>query len=469
MRIPFLVAGTHRSHSGHAVKFSERDVAAIATTYDPAVHEAPIVIGHPTTDAPAYGWIERIEHDDSALAARPHQVNTEFSEMVQRGAFKKISARFYTPGHPAHPLGDDAQSYYLRHVGFLGAQPPAIKGLPAVEFAEEDGDTVTVELAFSEAAYAEMPWWMPDSIRRVFQNLREWIVETQGIDAADRVIPTTALDEMEQADAEAQMEARDGDPSASAAFAEGTLARTLESAIEDQTSDDRSRADIVQDMADAAGIETGTVNQILRGDIEEVPDERLSGFAEVLDIPMDTLQEARVEFADPAFSDPDDSDSDPTDDPMSDEAQQKQKDLERREQKLKEREAALARKEAEQKREAAVAFAEEHLGKVTPAHKDTLVETLLLVDADEDATVEFAEGDEKSVGEALRAFVKALPDQISFSEETARPSDPDALDPDAPEYARTLAQKAAAFMEQAKADGRTLTIDQAIEEVKAQR
>ena len=40
--------------------------------------------------------------------------------------FKKRSASFYPPGHPANPTPDRP---YLRHVGFLGAQPPAVKGL----------------------------------------------------------------------------------------------------------------------------------------------------------------------------------------------------------------------------------------------------------------------------------------------------------------------------------------------------
>lgn len=42
--------------------------------------------------------------------------------------------------------------YYLRHVGFLGAEPPAIKGLQPIEFSESDkaDDAVTLTLDFSE-------------------------------------------------------------------------------------------------------------------------------------------------------------------------------------------------------------------------------------------------------------------------------------------------------------------------------
>jgi hypothetical protein len=50
--------------------------------------------------------------------------------MVRRGLFKKRSAAFYNDGT-------------LRHVGFLGAMPPAVKGLADVAFAE--GETASFE------------------------------------------------------------------------------------------------------------------------------------------------------------------------------------------------------------------------------------------------------------------------------------------------------------------------------------
>ncbi len=51
--------------------------------------------------------------------------------MVKAGRFKSRSASFYHPDNPNNPKPG---VYYLRHVGFLGAQPPAVKGLKAVEF-----------------------------------------------------------------------------------------------------------------------------------------------------------------------------------------------------------------------------------------------------------------------------------------------------------------------------------------------
>ncbi|ARE84952.1 hypothetical protein KZZ08_17230 [Roseovarius mucosus] len=139
-------AGRHTAHSGQSFEFSEAEVEGIATAYNPALHEAPIVVGHPRTDAPAYGWVKRLRAEGAELFAEPDQVEPAFAEMVRAGRFKRISASFYPPQSAANPTPG---TYYLKHVGFLGAQPPAVKGLKAAEFAE-DAEAVTLEIAFSE-------------------------------------------------------------------------------------------------------------------------------------------------------------------------------------------------------------------------------------------------------------------------------------------------------------------------------
>ena len=130
---PFEIfrTGTHTSLNGQTKDFSETDLDTIASSYDPQQHEAPIVIGHPETNAPAYGWIEKIKRVGDRLIAFPKQVSNEFAELVKTGAFKKRSISI-TP---------DLQ---LNHVGFLGAAAPAVKGLKDVEFAENPD-----ELAFA--------------------------------------------------------------------------------------------------------------------------------------------------------------------------------------------------------------------------------------------------------------------------------------------------------------------------------
>lgn len=143
--------GRHVALSGAALAFSESDLAATAAAYNRALSEAPLVVGHPSLDGPAYGWVKSLSFADGGLEAEPDQVDPAFAEMVAAGRFKKISAAFYPPDAPKNPVPG---VYYLRHVGFLGAFAPAVKGLRSPAFAEDDG-AVTLEFALSESIHQE--------------------------------------------------------------------------------------------------------------------------------------------------------------------------------------------------------------------------------------------------------------------------------------------------------------------------
>lgn len=126
-------AGTRTDANGNTVTITEADLAAAAQAYDPKVHEAPIVVGHPKADAPAYGWVKSLGVQNGVLTADFAQVDEGFADLVKAGRYKKVSASFYPPTSPNNPKPG---VWTLRHVGFLGAQPPAVKGLSAISFAE---------------------------------------------------------------------------------------------------------------------------------------------------------------------------------------------------------------------------------------------------------------------------------------------------------------------------------------------
>jgi hypothetical protein len=118
---------------GKRVTFDAKTIAQIAANYNAKTHEAPIVIGHPTDNAPAYGWVRRLVAKGLDLYAEPDQLNPDFKSAVQSGAYKKISSSFYLPESSHNPTPG---AFCLRHVGFLGAMAPAIKGLGSVAFSE---------------------------------------------------------------------------------------------------------------------------------------------------------------------------------------------------------------------------------------------------------------------------------------------------------------------------------------------
>lgn len=177
-------AGRHVSASGEEIEFSAADLDAAARAYDPAKHEAPIVIGHPATDAPAYGWVKRLEHAGGILRAGADQVDPQFAELVRKGRFKHVSASFYRPGSKSNPVPG---VYYLRHVGFLGAQPPAVKGLRPAAFAEgEDGVVEFSDFGLGETA-------------SVLRRLREWIIAKFSLEDADQAVPDYSISAIETA------------------------------------------------------------------------------------------------------------------------------------------------------------------------------------------------------------------------------------------------------------------------------
>ncbi len=180
--IQIFKPGKHTSSSGVALSFSEADLKASCDAYDPAKHEAPIVIGHPAQDDPAYGWVKGLSFS-GGIEAIPHQVDPAFAEMVQAGRFKKISASFYGPDSPSNPVPG---VYYLRHVGFLGAQPPAVKGLRSPEFS--DGETGIVEFGDYDDILNASLW----------RRFRDWLIGEKGLDVADNIIPDYAVSSLEQ-------------------------------------------------------------------------------------------------------------------------------------------------------------------------------------------------------------------------------------------------------------------------------
>ncbi|ABE45646.1 conserved hypothetical protein [Polaromonas sp. JS666] len=182
--IEIFKPGKHTAMSGQVISFTEADMQAAAIAYDPAVHEAPLVVGHPKDNLPAYGWVKSLQFADGSVKAELDQVDAAFAELVNAGRYKKISASWYLPDAPANPKPG---GYYLRHVGCLGAQPPAIKGLKSASFAASDEGVV------------EFADWGFTSTRSMFQRMRDWFIDKEGLETADKILPQWEIDSVAEA------------------------------------------------------------------------------------------------------------------------------------------------------------------------------------------------------------------------------------------------------------------------------
>lgn len=194
-------AGRHTTAAGEAIEFSRADLVATAAAYDPAVSEAPLVIGHPKTDGPAYGWAKGMEVRGDDLYATPDQVNPEFAQMVRDGAFKKRSVKWFRPTDPLNPKPG---IWYPQHIGFLGAAAPGIKGLRPVELSQS-ADLVEVEFG----------QWEDRTVARLFRNLREFFIGQFGADTADKVLGSYEIDALAE---DAAREVDTGDLSSAPQF-----------------------------------------------------------------------------------------------------------------------------------------------------------------------------------------------------------------------------------------------------------
>ena len=153
MMKPFAIfrAGTHTAMDGTETVFSDADINDLVRGYDPALAEAPLVLGHPKSDDPAQGWVTKLKIKKGLVYAGVRDIAAEFAEQVAAGRYRKRSVALYSPAHPSNPRPG---SYYLKHVGWLGAQQPALKGLPDPAFAEAAAEGL---LVFADTEIPSVP------------------------------------------------------------------------------------------------------------------------------------------------------------------------------------------------------------------------------------------------------------------------------------------------------------------------
>ncbi|MGL3277153.1 peptidase [Pseudomonas aeruginosa] len=384
------------------MEFTEAILQEIAATYDPALSEAPLVIGHPKLNAPAYGWAKGLEVREGMLYAEPHQVVPEFAEAANRKMYKKRSASVYLPDSPGNPVPG---KHYLRHIGFLGAVPPAIKGIPDApfNFAEDDG---ALAIEFAEAPYAVTG--LTDILRR----LRDFFVECEGAERADQLIPQWQLSSIEEDARRASVQ--DTAPQASALFSEPVI----------------EGVDAAAASAAAAEEPQGTVT----------PSDGASASAAEADRTSHPSQQ---------------------DTTMPDEAalQERQRQLDEREQLLATREAQVAQQKAQEHRNEVTEFAEAlvQAGRLLPRQKAPVIE--LLVSLPTDTPLEFAEGDgqvTKPAAEVLRSLLAELPKQVDFSEKSGDGGDLSFGS------AHAIAARAQSYQEEQRQAGRHISTTEAV-------
>lgn len=198
--IEIFKEGTHVDDAGVPRVFTRADIDAMAAGYDPALHDAPLTIGHPKTDEPRYGAVAQLQAVDGAdgrrtLTMSGADVEPAFAEAVVNKRFPKRSTAFYPPQHPQNPKPGQ---WYVRHVGFLGAQPPAVRGLAELQRLPAFADAGAGLVAFSEPIPTEED-------ARMSKELQEQLAAAQATAAAAKAAQAAA--ETAAAEANARLDA----------------------------------------------------------------------------------------------------------------------------------------------------------------------------------------------------------------------------------------------------------------------
>ena len=117
--------GEQTDANGNTKNWTETDLDLIVAKYNnqnpDGRHDAPVVIGHPVNNSPAYAWVQELKRAGNTMFAKFTQIEPQFEDLIKEGRFKKVSIALYP-------------DMMLRHVGFLGAIPPAVKGLKDANF-----------------------------------------------------------------------------------------------------------------------------------------------------------------------------------------------------------------------------------------------------------------------------------------------------------------------------------------------
>ncbi len=151
MKLEIFKVGKHTSSNGTTKEYSLEDLNSIISNHS---EPTPIVVGHPQTNSPAFGWIKNLFIQGESLFAEATDLVPEFLDLVKQKIYKNRSVSLKQ---------NEDGTLSLNHVGFLGGVLPAVKGLQelnlnaddsasfefslAIELDEETEETTTVPVA----------------------------------------------------------------------------------------------------------------------------------------------------------------------------------------------------------------------------------------------------------------------------------------------------------------------------------
>lgn len=115
------------------------DLQATVAAFNPDMHRAPVVMGHPGNDqeAPSFGVLSGARVEGNSLYVKIKNLAQEAVDGVKGSRILNRSIAFWDRNHPSNP---NPGTLSLRHLGLLGGAAPAIPNMAPLRFAADDGD-----------------------------------------------------------------------------------------------------------------------------------------------------------------------------------------------------------------------------------------------------------------------------------------------------------------------------------------
>lgn len=169
--------GKHTSANGVTKDWTTGDLDTMVKNFYEKNPDVPLVVGHPKTNDPAFGWFKDVKRIGEKLYACFKQVAPEFAEAVNSGKLKTRSISVYPDGT-------------IRHLGWLGAMPPAVKGLAGFQF-QEDENAECYE-------FSELQDFKFTITGGIFERIRDFFIGKFGLETTDKLISHYEIEKLKE-------------------------------------------------------------------------------------------------------------------------------------------------------------------------------------------------------------------------------------------------------------------------------
>lgn len=202
--ITIAKAGNYRSSLNQPYSISSQDLDEYVESYDPKRYRAPLIFrhnNHGRSDVElaaskfAFGFPQKLKRVGDEVKAVFSKISPKAKQWIEEGNAIALSPSFYRPSSPYNPTPGKKS---LRHIALLGAEPPAIAGMPLeltpTELsATEDDETCFSFVAAAQSGSDHLDFAMGSTLPQLFQRLREALIADKGADEAEKILPSEML------------------------------------------------------------------------------------------------------------------------------------------------------------------------------------------------------------------------------------------------------------------------------------